>query len=147
MFGKIMRCRMSSWECVLHAADGFSAGRIQPLIRSNPRDAKMRLAKHIITWLHNAEAADKAESEFMRATHGGIPDEMPELKFRRASQTCTADGESRLGQLQQRRHPQDQRRCRENRRRKSDGLSEGISFDQPVVMQMGSRKFVRVIVS
>ena len=44
-----------------------------------PRDAKVKLAKHIITWLHSAEDADKAEQDFMRATHGEIPDEMPVL--------------------------------------------------------------------
>ena len=40
----------------------------------------MRLAKHIITWLHNAEAADAAVAEWDRIQKGqGIPDDTPEV--------------------------------------------------------------------
>ena len=42
----------------------------------------MALAKHVITWLHSADAdADAAERAFLTATHGGIPDDLPELSL------------------------------------------------------------------
>ncbi|MEM6314616.1 MAG: tyrosine--tRNA ligase, partial [Planctomycetota bacterium] len=43
----------------------------------SPRDAKVRLAKLIVTEFHDAAAADDAEKQFMTATHGGIPDDIP----------------------------------------------------------------------
>ena len=91
----------------------------KPLIASNPRDAKVKLAKHLITWLHDSAAADVAEKSFMTATHGGIPDEMPELKLTTAGPYKLAPllVQGRYGCLQWRRHPKNQRRRRSNRRR------------------------------
>src|SRR5207245_4468495 len=44
------------------------------------RDAKIALAKNIITWLHNKDDADAAESEFIKVfTNKEIPDQMPEI--------------------------------------------------------------------
>jgi tyrosyl-tRNA synthetase len=49
-------------------------------IQASPRDAKIRLAKLIITWLHSAEDADAAEAEFKKVfSEGGVPDQMPEV--------------------------------------------------------------------
>ena len=45
----------------------------------NPRDAKARLARAIVTQFHGAAAADAAESAFRRVHGGGgMPDDMPE---------------------------------------------------------------------
>lgn len=46
---------------------------------ANPRDAKVRLAKEIVTQYHDQQAADSAEEEFNRMfRQGGIPDDIPE---------------------------------------------------------------------
>jgi tyrosyl-tRNA synthetase len=53
----------------------------RPFILSKPRDAKVGLAKHIITWLHDKEAADAAEEQFVKVfAHKETPDEMPEFQ-------------------------------------------------------------------
>ena len=50
------------------------------LIQTSPRDAKVGLAKRIITWLHNSEAATAAEQEWDRIQKGdGIPDDTPDV--------------------------------------------------------------------
>src|SRR5207244_929992 len=50
-------------------------------ILAKPRDAKIKLARHIITWLHSKEAADAAEAEFIKVfTKHEAPDEMPEVQ-------------------------------------------------------------------
>lgn len=47
----------------------------------NPRDAKMKLAREIVTLYHGAAQADTAEQEFINIfKKGGVPDEMPEFK-------------------------------------------------------------------
>jgi tyrosyl-tRNA synthetase len=44
----------------------------------NPRDAKVELAKEIVTRFHSAQAADDALADFVNRSKGGIPDEVPE---------------------------------------------------------------------
>jgi tyrosyl-tRNA synthetase len=85
MFGKVMRLPDHLMESYYTLLTDLAPEEFRPLIESNPRDAKVRLAKYLITWLHNAEAADRAEQDFMRSTHHGVPDEMPEMKIPRGS--------------------------------------------------------------
>ena len=54
-----------------------AAEEFKPLIAEKPRDAKVRLARHVVEWLHDRNAADAAETEFVRVTHGELPDNIP----------------------------------------------------------------------
>ncbi len=45
----------------------------------NPRDAKVQLAKEIVTRFHSAQAADDALADFVNRSKGGIPDDVPEI--------------------------------------------------------------------
>ena len=45
----------------------------------NPRDAKVQLAKEIVTRFHTAQAADEALADFVNRSKGGIPDDVPEI--------------------------------------------------------------------
>ena len=48
----------------------------------NPRDAKVKLAKEIVTLYHDVKAADGAEQEFVNVfKKGGTPDDMPIFKL------------------------------------------------------------------
>ncbi|KAB2951591.1 tyrosine--tRNA ligase [Heliorestis acidaminivorans] len=54
---------------------GLESGQI------HPRDAKMRLAREIVSTYHNAEAAQQAEAEFINIFQKKeLPDEIPEYK-------------------------------------------------------------------
>jgi tyrosyl-tRNA synthetase len=44
----------------------------------NPKDAKVLLAREIVSRFHGAGAADAAEADFNLRARGGIPDDMPE---------------------------------------------------------------------
>ncbi len=79
MFGKVMKLPDALMESYYTLLTDLPREEFLPLLQSNPRDAKVRLAKHLITWLHSSEDADRAEKEFFRTTHGGLPDDMPEL--------------------------------------------------------------------
>jgi len=46
---------------------------------ANPRDAKVALAKEIVTRFHSAGAADDALADFVNRSKGGIPDDVPEV--------------------------------------------------------------------
>ena len=45
----------------------------------NPKDAKVLLAREIVTRFHSAAAADAAEADFANRAKGGIPDDIPEV--------------------------------------------------------------------
>ncbi len=45
----------------------------------NPKDAKVMLAKEIVTRFHRAAAADAAEQDFINRAKGGVPDDIAEL--------------------------------------------------------------------
>ncbi len=45
----------------------------------NPKDAKVALAREIVTRFHSPAAADAAEQDFANRAKGGIPDEIPQV--------------------------------------------------------------------
>ena len=45
----------------------------------NPKDAKVALARELVTRFHSAQAAELAEADFHNRARGGIPDEVPEV--------------------------------------------------------------------
>ncbi|EHR69945.1 tyrosyl-tRNA synthetase [Burkholderiales bacterium JOSHI_001] len=45
----------------------------------NPKDAKVALAREIVTRFHSAAAADAAQADFANRARGGVPDEIPEV--------------------------------------------------------------------
>jgi tyrosyl-tRNA synthetase len=47
----------------------------------NPKDAKVALAREIVTRFHSAAAADAAEQDFANRARGGIPDDIPEIEL------------------------------------------------------------------
>jgi tyrosyl-tRNA synthetase len=47
----------------------------------NPKDAKVALAKEIVTRFHSAQDAEKAVEDFQLRAKGGIPDDIPELSL------------------------------------------------------------------
>lgn len=47
----------------------------------NPKDAKVLLAREIVTRFHGAAAADAAEQDFQNRARGGIPDEVAEVSL------------------------------------------------------------------
>src|SRR5687768_16695886 len=63
MFGKIMSVPDSLMESYYQLLTDLPLDELRTQILGQPRDSKIRLAKHIITWLHSKEAADAAEAE------------------------------------------------------------------------------------
>jgi len=145
MFGKIMSLPdvlMNSYYTLL---TDLPPSEFEPLIAASPRDAKVRLAKHLITWLHDAAAADQAEKDFMTATHGGVPSDIPELPV-------SAGPQSIVGLLVAAKivgtNSEAIRKIREGAV-KLDGekvtdTKAAAEVTAPRVLQMGSKKFVRL---
>src|SRR4029078_5703006 len=80
MFGKIMSLPDGVMDSYFQLVTNVPAEEYRPLIQSKPRDAKIRLAKEVITWLHDTSAADAAEEAFVKQfSKKEVPDEMPEF--------------------------------------------------------------------
>src|SRR3954471_20045192 len=62
MFGKVMSLPDNLMEMYYTLLTDLPESGFKEKIRTHPRDAKITLAKHIITWLHDAPAADAAEA-------------------------------------------------------------------------------------
>jgi tyrosyl-tRNA synthetase len=146
MFGKVMKLPDHLLENYYTLLTDISPEEFKPKIQASPRDAKAALAKHLIAWLHDAPSADAAEAEFIKTTHGGVPDEMPELsvpssplklppllvKAGLAASNSEAMRKMREGAV------------KIDGQKATDPASEH-TFSKPVVLQLGNRKFVKIV--
>jgi len=110
----------------------------------NPRDAKIRLAREIITMYHDAQAADEAEKRFKLVfSQGSIPEDIPEVveeqeqvwlpKFLHDHKLVASTSEGRR-MLQQ-------DAVRVNGQKYSE---ENLAVEDNMVIQVGKRKFIRI---
>ena len=146
IFGKIMRLPDSLLENYYTLLTDRPQEEFLPLIESRPRDAKVQLGKRLVSWLHGEAEAQAAEAEFMTATHGGVPENVPEFPI--------APGPHKLPPLLVQTglaasNSEAIRKIREGAvridgQKISDPQKEHL-FDKPAVVQLGSRKFARVI--
>ena len=89
MFAKVLSISdvlMWRWFALLSFRSPAEQATLRLEIESgrNPKDAKVMLARELVTRFHNASAADAAESDFDNRARGGIPDEMPALSLQGA---------------------------------------------------------------
>ncbi|HAV38141.1 MAG TPA: tyrosine--tRNA ligase [Massilia sp.] len=111
---------------------------------ANPRDAKVALAKEIVTRFHSAQAADDALADFVNRSKGGIPDDVPEVavsgaplgvaQLLKAAGLCASTSEA-------------MRMIDQGGVRIDGGVvsDKGLQVDAGTfVMQVGKRKFARV---
>lgn len=89
MFGKIMSLPdelITDYFTLCTFIDAAEISKTAELIKNrklNPRDAKMRLAREVVSIYHNAEGAEAAEENFKNIFQkGALPEEAPSLTLR-----------------------------------------------------------------
>ncbi|WP_156204705.1 tyrosine--tRNA ligase [Candidatus Syntrophocurvum alkaliphilum] len=110
----------------------------------NPRNAKMRLAREIITIYHNSEEAQKAQERFeLVFSKRDIPDDIPEVIIKEkevwlpkflAEQgllSSTSEGKRMIKQAA----------IKVNGEKHSD---ENLAIDGEIIVQVGKRKFLKI---
>jgi tyrosyl-tRNA synthetase len=82
IFGKIMSLPDNLMPSYYTLLTNMPESDFIPLVLANPRDAKIQLAKQIISWLHSPADADAAEAAFKKQfVDHGEPDNMPEVSI------------------------------------------------------------------
>jgi tyrosyl-tRNA synthetase len=116
---------------------------------ANPRDIKFKLAEEIITRFHDAKAAESAQADFInRFSNNAIPDDMPEVEISVGSEGLPLANVLKaavlVGSTSDAYRMVKQGAVKIDGERVEDGkqiLNSGFS----AVMQVGKRKFARVI--
>ena len=148
MFGKVMSLPDALLESYYTLLTDLPPGEFMPLITTRPRDAKIALAKIIISWLHNDLAAEAAEKEFLEViVNKGVPADVPILKI--------AAGPHRIPQLLKDAGfvpstSEGIRKIKEGavkvdgNKVAPDAFAKDVQIAGSIVLQLGNRKFVRV---
>jgi tyrosyl-tRNA synthetase len=84
MYAKVLSINdtlMWRWYELLsfRSSDEIAALRRQVDGGRNPKDAKVMLAREIVTRFHSAQAAERAAQDFALRASGGVPDEIDEV--------------------------------------------------------------------
>ena len=110
----------------------------------NPKDAKVQLAREIVSRFHDARAADAAEADFNLRARGGIPEQMPEITLTGAPLGIAA----LLKQAGLAPSGSEAQRLIDGGGVRIDGVvvsDKGLKLGAgTVVLQVGKRKFARV---
>jgi tyrosyl-tRNA synthetase len=150
MYGKIMSipdkamgifCRLvTRWtpDEIESFETEFSSGKI------HPKDAKMKLAREIVTIYHGQEEAEKAEAEFVRVfQEQGQPDEMDDYTLEKGlSVLDVLEGAKLVESRSQARRMIQQGAVKLDDQKLDDPHAE---FPGVGVLQVGKRRFIRII--
>lgn len=152
MFAKLLSINdelMWKYFTLLSRREAAEIARLRGEVEAgrNPKDAKVLLAKEITARFHSAAAADAAEQDFINRSRGGIPDEIPELRFGGAPLAIGA----LLKQAGLVPSTSEAMRMIEQGGVRLDGAvvsDKALKVDAgTVVVQVGKRKFARVVLT
>jgi tyrosyl-tRNA synthetase len=154
MFGKVMSVPDKAMPVYHRLILGWMPAQVKALEDGiadgslHPNEAKMRLAREIVTIFHSADAAEAAQKRWDEVfrSGSGVPEEMPETAILgderitdllRRLNMVTSGGEAR--------RLIEQRGVRLNDAVIEDVFAVVSAAQLPAVLQVGKRKFVRLV--
>ena len=155
MYGKVMSIPDSAMTVYHKLILGWHSDQIQELENSlqdgslHPNEAKMRLAREIVQIFHNAgdaAAAQKRWDDVFRNKDGGIPDDIPqEVLLEEKSVLNVLRDLKMVGSGREFKDLVRNGGIRINGEKLQDEQAVVITASLPVVIQVGKRKFVRLV--
>lgn len=86
MFGKLMSISDTLMATYFECCTDVDLSEVKKIVKGNPRDAKARLAREIVTLYHGADAAKKAEEAFINVfSDKGTPEDIKEVKVKKGT--------------------------------------------------------------
>lgn len=154
MFGKVMSVPDKAMPIFHKLVLGWSPTRVKELEQGlasgamHPNEAKMRLARELVSIFHSREAADQAQKTWDNVHRGGsgLPDDMPEEPL--AADEKVVDVLRRLGMVSSGAEAKrliEQNGIRMNGEAVTDVYAQVTLAMLPVILQVGKRKFVRLV--
>lgn len=84
MYGKVMSIKDDLMTTYFECCTDVAMEEAKKILKGNPRDAKARLAREIVSLYHGEQAANEAEAEFLNVfSKGQTPDDIPEVKMKK----------------------------------------------------------------
>jgi tyrosyl-tRNA synthetase len=150
MYGKIMSLPDRAMDVYARLVTSWTPEEVQSFNQGledgslHPKQAKMKLAREVVSIYHGEDAAGKAEREFVKVfQQQGTPDEMEEYQLEEGQTVLDVLDQSGLVQSRsQARRMIKQNAVRLNDEKLTDPHQE---FPGPGVLQVGKRRFIRVI--
>lgn len=150
MYGKLMSLPDDAMGIFSRLVTSWTPAEIEAFEKEvssgdlHPKDAKMKLAREIVTIYHGQAAAEQAESEFIRVfQEQGQPEEMDQYKLHAGQTVLDVLQESGLtASRSQARRLIEQNAVRLDERILDDPHAE---FPGKGVLQVGKRRFIKVI--
>jgi tyrosyl-tRNA synthetase len=150
MYGKVMSIPDQAMGDYAHLVTRWSAGEINDLESSlasgsiHPRDAKMMLAREIVSIFHSPEAADRAEETFVHVfQQQKLPEDIPEYTIQPGQTVLDVLQDGGLVSSRG-----EGRRLISQNGIRLDGKTltdPNQPFPHPGVLQAGKRRFLRII--
>jgi tyrosyl-tRNA synthetase len=152
MYGKVMSIPDHAMRNYFDLLSSFEPAQIADLEKRiateslHPRDAKMKLARDIVTIYHDTQAASRAEAHFKRVFQKGkLPEEMP--THRLAAPQNIVDLLVEVGLAPSK--SQARRLVAQGGVRldgnKVESIEETVMPDGETILQVGKRRFVRIV--
>lgn len=148
MYGKLLTIRddliLTYLECVTEMPMAEIAEIKKSLEKgSNPKEAKMRLAREVVTLYHDAAEAEKAEEEFQQVfAKKGVPDAMPEIAAEKGSLLIDVLAANKMVSSKSEARRLIEQKGLQMNDRTVESIEQTI---EEGIVKVGKRKFVRII--
>ncbi|HEX2906256.1 MAG TPA: S4 domain-containing protein, partial [Phototrophicaceae bacterium] len=156
MFGKVMSVPDKALVIYHKLLLGWTPPQLADLTKGlesgtlHPNQEKMRLARTLVGIFHSPEAAEAAQQKWDEVfrSHGGLPTDMPEATL--TAEERVVDILRRLNMVSsggEAKRLMEQNGIRLNEQPVTDPMAKVTMNMLPVVLQVGKRKFVRLVSS
>ncbi|MBX7213487.1 MAG: tyrosine--tRNA ligase [Thermoflexales bacterium] len=151
MYGKVMSVPDAAMPLYFELATRYTPPMLADVLKriadpaNNPRDLKMELAREIVTIFHDADAAARAERDFItRFREREVPENIPDVTVTGSLNIVDVIAEAKLAKSKG-----EARRLIEGGGVTVDGRKvadwkETLDLAQPVVLKVGKRQYARV---
>jgi tyrosyl-tRNA synthetase len=145
MYGKLMTLRDDLMQTYFEAATDMPMEEVQAILEGHPKEAKMRLAREIVTMYHSTEAATQAEENWTKTfSDGGVPEDMLEISVSAGEKVSDKLVEAGIVASKS-----ELRRLQEGGAISEVGGDVHANVDsidkRPIVLRIGKHRFVRII--
>jgi len=146
MYGKLMSVNDDLMETYFECCTDVPMDEVKKILKGNPKEAKQRLAREIVTLYHSEKDAAKAEEEFGRVfgKDKGLPDDISEAKVKKGTALIDVIVDNGLTGSKS-----EARRVIEQGGVKIDDkpITAIDAEAQPGILKVGKRKFLKIKMS